>query len=121
MAVDLEGRPLQVLITPGQQHDSTVAEELIDYVHAPAVLADKAYDADRILNELKQRGIRPVIPSNASRNTKRRHDKELYKQRYIVECFFHTIKRWRRIATRYEKTAASYLGFLHLVCALAWI
>jgi len=117
----MKARPVHVLITPGQQHDSTVAEELIDYAHGEAVLADKAYDADRIIAELKQRGIQPVIPPNKSRRTKRRYDKELYKQRYLVECFFHSIKRWRRIATRYEKTAASYLGFLHLTCALAWI
>ena len=117
----MQGRPVHVLVTPGQQHDSTVAEQLIDYANGAAVLADKAYDSDKFISELKSRGLEPVIPPTKSRKKKRRYDKELYKQRYIVECFFHSIKRYRRIATRYEKTAASYLGFLHLVCALAWI
>lgn len=117
----MQGRPVHVLVTPGQQHDSTVAEELIDYAQGDAVLADKAYDSARIIDELKQRDLRPVIPPNESRKKKRRYDRELYKQRYLVECFFHSIKRWRRIATRYEKTATSYLGLLHLVCAFAWI
>ncbi len=117
----MKARPIHILVTPGQQHDSTVAEELIDYVHGEAVLADGAYDSDRIISELKERGLKPVIPSGKSRKRKRRHDKEMYKQRYLVECFFHTIKRWRRIATRYEKTATSYLGFLLLACAILWI
>ena len=79
------------------------------------------YDAERIRIAAAARGMKPVIPSNPTRNVIADYDKQLYAVRYRVECFFHSIKRCRRIATRYEKTARNYLGFLHLACALLWI
>lgn len=108
-------------MTPGQQHDCTVALDLLDYVHGHACLADGAYDTDEILAEIKARGMKAVIPSGATRKIKRRHDKELYQLRYLVEVFFHHIKRFRRIATRYDKTLRCYTGFLHLTCAMQWL
>ena len=119
--MDSTGKPLRAFLTPGQQHESTVAENLIDFIHAKACIADGGYDADRIVQELKQRGLEVVIPSGASRKTKRRCNKKLYSLRYLVECFFHNIKRFRRIATRYDKTSACYNGFLQLVCAMQWL
>ena len=65
--------------------------------------------------------MKVVIPSNPTRAVIRRYDKRLYRVRYRVECFFHRLKRFRRIATRYEKTACHYLAFLHLACALTWL
>jgi transposase len=62
-----------------------------------------------------------LIPSGKERTKKRRYDRELYKKRYIVEVFFHSLKRFRRIATRYEKTAACYAAFLCLACTSLWI
>jgi transposase len=120
-AVDTKGKPLEIIITPGQQHDSTVAEHLIDFIAGEACIADLAYDADRILDELKQRGMKAVIPSSKGRKKQRRHDKELYKLRYLVECFFHNIKRFRRVATRYDKTAVSYAAFVQVACAFQWL
>ena len=108
-------------MTPGQQHESTVAEDLIDYLHADTCIADGGYDVDRIVQELKHRGIKAVIPPGARRLKKRRYDKNLYGIRYLVECFFHSIKRFRRIATRYDKTATCYNAFLQLACAMQWL
>jgi transposase len=65
--------------------------------------------------------MKDVIPSNPTRRTIRRYDKRLYRQRYLVEVFFHTLKSCRRIATRYEKTARNYLAIVHLACALQWL
>lgn len=62
-----------------------------------------------------------VIPSNPTRSVIHRYDKKLYGIRYRIEVFFHRLKRCRRIATRYEKTARNYLGLLHLACALLWV
>ena len=98
-----------------------MAEDLIDFIVGDACIADGGYDADRIVNELKARGKRVVIPPSKSRNKRRRYDKELYKLRYLVEVFFHGIKRFRRIATRYDKTIASYTAFVHLACAMQWL
>jgi transposase len=119
--VDLRGRPLEILITPGQQHDCTVADRLIDFIAGDACVADGNYDSNKILDELKQRGIKAVIPSGVERTKKRRYDRALYRLRYRIECFFHDLKRYRRIASRYDKTSACYSGFLCVACALLWI
>jgi transposase len=94
---------------------------MIDFISGTACLADGGYDATRIINELKDRGINPVIPPSRNRKTQRRYDKKLYKQRYLVEVFFHNIKRFRRIATRYDKTSSCYLAFVQIGCILQWI
>ena len=65
--------------------------------------------------------MKPVIPSHPTRKEKRRYDKKLYRIRYRVECFFHNIKRCRRVATRYEKTGRNYLALVHLAAALVWL
>jgi transposase len=119
--VDLKGRPLEVIITPGQQHDCTVADKLIDFIAGKACLADGSYDTNAILQELEFRELEAVIPSGEDRSTKRRLNRNLYKKRYLVELFFHKLKRFRRVATRYEKTAACYLAFISLACACLWI
>ena len=84
-------------------------------------MGDGGYDANRIVEELRAREIWPVIPSGKSRKKKRRHDKKLYRLRYLVECFFHNIKRFRRVATRHEKTASSFLAVLHIASIFQWI
>jgi transposase len=59
--------------------------------------------------------------SNPTRRKLHRYDKKLYRQRYRVEVFFHTLKSFRRIATRYEKTSRNDLAIVHLACALQWL
>jgi transposase len=65
--------------------------------------------------------MKAVIPPNGSRKAQPRYDKRLYRIRYRVECFFHNLKRCRRIATRYEKTGRNYLALVHLAAALVWL
>ena len=119
--VDALGNPLALSLTPGQAHDITQAETLAAQVTPAALLADKAYDSDTFIDSLKRRAIKPVIPPKANRKVKRDCDFALYRERNLVERFFNTIKHFRGIATRYEKTARNYLAGLHLVCALAWL
>ena len=89
---------------------------------APApLLADKGYDADHFVESLTARAIKVVIPPKSNRKVKRDCDFALYCERKIVERFFNTIKHFRAIATRYEKTAQKFLAGLHLVCTLAWL
>lgn len=78
------------------------------------------YDAERIRAAIVARGMKPVIPSNPTRAVVEPCDQTLYRIRYRIECFFHTLKRCRRVATRYEKTARNFLAFVHLACALIW-
>ena len=119
--MDIQGRPLEVRTTEGQQHESTIAVDLLDHIDGESCIADGGYDSDQIVNEAKARDLNVVIPPNKSRKSRRRYDKHLYRKRYIVECFFHSLKRYRRIATRFEKTATAYTGFVHLACALMWL
>jgi transposase len=94
---------------------------LIDHAQGRALIGDTGYDAARIRAYAAQRGMKVVIPSNPTRAVIHRFDKRLYRIRYRIECCFHTLKRCRRIATRYEKGSRNYLAFVHLGCALMWL
>jgi transposase len=97
-----------------------LADELLDFAHGDALLGDSGYDSDRFLAEVKSRGIKPVIGPRPQRK-RRRPDRKLYRRRYLVEIFFHRLKRFRAIATRYEKTASNYLALVQLACAWLWL
>jgi len=85
------------------------------------LIADKAYDADKLRNWLKARRIRAVIPSNATRNKPYPLDRVAYRRRNIIERMFGKLKNWRRIATRYDRLARNYLAALALVSVvIAW-
>jgi len=120
IAVDALGSPLRLILTPGQVHDSTQAEDLIDGLAAAHVIADKAYDTDRIRAYLAFRA-EPVIPPKSNRSQPITFDKELYKERHLVECFINKIKHFRRVATRYEKTAIAFLAFVAVASFMVWL
>ena len=84
-------------------------------------MADTAYDSDRFRNTIRESNMNAVIPSNRSRAIAIPHNKEIYKERHLVECYINKIKHFRRIATRYEKTAIAYLAMLCLVGAIIWL
>jgi transposase len=84
------------------------------------ILGDSAYSSRALVEQLKEQGCTAVIPSNPT-HAARAMDKHIYKERCLVENFFQRIKRWRRIAMRFEKLARNYLGFLHLAAALVWL
>ena len=121
MIVDALGNSLALSLTGGQVHDITQADALLALVEPQTLLADKGYDADRFVESLTARAIEVVIPPKSNRKVKRDCDFALYAERNLVERFFNTIKHYRGIATRYEKTARNFLAGLHLVCALAWL
>ena len=121
MIVDALGNPLALSLTGGQVHDITQADALLALVEPDALLGDKGYDADHFVDSLTARAIRVVIPPKSNRKVQRGCDFALYCERNLVERFFCTIKHFRAIATRYDKTARNYLAGLHLVCALAWL
>ena len=106
-----------MILTPGQDHDLTCADSLLENADPGAVIGDKAYDADRLLNWLAARGITPVIPPKASRKTKRECDFALYCERNLVERFFNKIKQFRGIAARYDELARNFLAAVQLVAA----
>lgn len=121
IAVDALGNPLRFILTGGQVGDITQAEGLIADVPGAHLIADTAYDADHFRTRLDDANMEAVIPSNRSRAQTIPYDAELYKERHLVECFINKIKHFRRIATRYEKTAIAYMAMLFLVGAMIWL
>ena len=98
------------MLTPGQAHDLTCAEPLLEGVDPEALIGDKAYDANPFGDTLTERGITPVIPPKANRTTQRACDFSLYCERNLIERFFNLLKHFRAIATRYDKLARNALG-----------
>ena len=108
--------PLRAIITKGTTADCTQAKELMEGMDANYLLADKAYDADEMLGVCAQQGVDVVIPAKRHRKLVRKHDKRLYRHRHLVENAFLWLKRWRGIATRYAKNAASFLAAVQIRC-----
>lgn len=114
VACDGLGKPVKFILTPGQDHDVTQGPALIAGSDAKKIIADKGYDSDALIAEIKALGAEPVIPPRSNRLEERRYDKEEYKKRNVVERFINVIKQSRRVATRYEKTARNFLGVVAL-------
>jgi putative transposase len=121
IAVDALGNVLRLLYTAGHVHESTKAEALIAGLPAENLIGDKAFDSDRFRAHLADRNTTAVIPSNASRARAIPYDRHLYKERHLVELFINKIKHFRRIATRYDKTIASYASFVAVAGLMVWM
>jgi len=119
--VDALGNPIRLKITGGQVHDIVPAAELIEGIAADHVGADKAYDAQNFIDFILKQGATPVIPPKKNRRIQRGYDRHLYKERHLIECFFCKIKEFRRIATRYEKLARTFLTMLTIASCLIWL
>ena len=115
--VDALGNPANLMLTAGQIHDLACAQGLIENADPEALIADKAYDADALIDGLAERQITPVIPPKANRKTKRDCD-FVYRERNLIERFFNKIKHFRAIATRYDKLATNFLAAVQLVSAI---
>ena len=109
------GNPLSFLLSGGQVHDSKMAVPLLKTVQIQGshVLADRAYGSQDIRSYITSQNAEYVIPPKT--NAKKPWDVDwwLYKERHLVECFFHKVKQFRRIATRYDKLAVSFLAFVY--------
>jgi transposase len=86
-----------------------------------AFLGDKGYDSDAIREELAKAEVEAVIPAKSNRKSPAPHDREKYRWRNLVERLFNKLKNWRRVATRYDKTKESYLGFVAIASIKLWI
>jgi transposase len=95
------------VLTAGQKGDAPKAEPLIEGLPAEALMADTAYDSDRLRQAIAEEGARAAIPSNPSHAKKHSLDKHLYAQRHLIEYCFSKLKPFRRVATRYERPPAT--------------
>ena len=109
--VDASGLPLAIVLSPGQASDKAAVAELLAAHPAPGdVIADRGYDARAVLDTIAARGGRGHIPTQRDRKIQRSVDPDLYRKRNLVERFFNKLKHFRKIATRYEKTARNFLA-----------
>jgi transposase len=118
-----EGLPLGFVITPGEAHDATAYDELmdVDETRPKALLADRGYDSDAIREDAWFHGTDPVIPTKINRKVQRPVDPLLYALRNRIERFFNKLKNARRVATRYDKTADSFIAFVQLASIKIWL
>ena len=119
--VDGRGLPVAITLSPGQAADKAAVAALLAAHPAPGdVVADRGYDARTVLDLIAARGGRGHIPTQRDRRVQRRVDPALYRQRNLVERFFSKLKQFRRVATRYEKTATNYLAAVLMACTRLW-
>jgi transposase len=144
LAVDGRGRPLSILVSPGQAGDNPRLLPVLDAIAVTGpcggrprkrpdlLLAGKGYAHDSARAALRRRGIRHAIPGRRGQQARRASrgshggrppafDKDAYKQRNVVERCFSRFKQWRDLATRYAKRAAIYRASLVIIAALIWL
>ena len=97
------------------------APELLAHASGRALIGDTGYDSNEFRAAIRERGMFPVISSKPERKRKLPKRRALYAKRYLVELCFHGMKRFRAVATRYDKTAASFLSLLHVCSSVLWL
>jgi len=123
LRVNSAGLPMRTEITPGQASDYAGYDLVMaSNLPSPAVLvADKGYDSDKIREDVEKRDAVPMIPMRKNRKVRQTVDMTLYTLRNMVERCFNKLKNTRRLATRYDKTASSFLGFVDIACVRLWL
>jgi transposase len=120
---DGAGRPLVLLLSEGQMSDYKGAALMFDAIRdAKSLLGDKGYDADWFRAALKARGMEPCIPPKSKRKAKIPFDKALYKSRHKIENMFGRLKDWRRIHTRHDRCAHTFMSAIAIAATVIfWI
>jgi transposase len=120
--VNQDGLPLRIVLSAGQASDKAAVEALIDGLPpAKALVADRGYDAQAIIDLVRERGGCAHIPTQKDRKVQRSVDPAIYRQRNQVERFFCKLKHFRRIATRFDKLARNFLAAVLLASTRLWL
>lgn len=119
--VDALGNPIKFILTAGQRQEITQAENLLQNINNTTIIGDKGYDSNACIDFIKSKNSEAVIPSRKNRNIQRPYDKHLYIERHLIECFFGKIKHFRRIFSRFDKAASTYLAFIQFVSVFIWL
>lgn len=116
---DKQGRPVRLYLTAGQVSDFKGAEVLLKDLPEETceLLADRGYDSNAIREKLAELNIKPCIPPRKNRKTKPYYNQKLYKARHHVENMFAKLKDWRRIATRYDRSAHIFMAAIHIAAS----
>lgn len=121
--VDAYGYPVYLMPSEGQRNVINFAIPVLEHINIEGsnVLAGRGYDSHQLLGYIYENGGKPSIPSKKEARLERHWDWWLYKERHLVEKYFLKLKGFRRIATRYDKLAFTYIGFIYLTSILIWI
>jgi transposase len=120
--VDANGLPIWLKLTEGQAHDGRSAEDMLDTLSAGDILlADRAYDSDKLRQTLAERGGWANVKPMPNRKNVPAFSGFLYRYRNAVERFFNKIKHYRAVATRYDKNPDNYLAGIKLASARIWM
>jgi len=121
-AVDEQGHVVGLLLFPGQCAETTAAKKILPLLAKTMVfVGDKGFDSDELRALIENNGGVACIPPRSNRTSYRWCDPEFYRKRHLVENIFQRIKYWRRVATRYEKLASTFLAFATLACSIDYI
>ena len=119
--MDQQGLPVRLVLTPGQASDKTTFPQLIQGLTlARDVVADRGFFARTIIELIEAGGAAAHIPSQSNVRVRRVVDREIYRQRNLVERFFNKLKHFRRIATRFDKLARNYLAAVLMAATRLW-
>ena len=140
LACDRQGRPLSVVVTLGQWHESTQVAAVLDGIRVPRpggrprkrpahLIADKGYSSPACRQLLSRRGIRHTIPERRDQRQRRAthpgrplaFDAAIYRRRNVIERCVNRLKQWRGIATRYEKRAVNYRAMVIIAALMIWL
>lgn len=119
--VDASGRAVALCLAPGQRHDLKAVLPLVPAMRGKRAVGDAGFDADNFRTLLRRRRVRVCIALRRSRRNLPSFHRGYYRCRHQVENFFCRIKKFRRIATRYDKLACTYLGFVQFAAVLDWL
>ena len=119
--VDAQGRAVGLCLAAGQRHDIKAVEPLLSELAGTHVVADRGFDADTFHRTLNQAGIRTCIRPKRGRAWRHAFNRGYYRRRHQLENFFCRIKRHRRISTRYDKLATSFLCFVQFATIIDWL
>jgi len=120
--VDADGLPVKLKLTEGQAHDGVSANDMLgDIGDGQILLADSAYDSDRMRESLKERGAWANVKPMPTRVRVPAFSRFLYRSRNVVERFFNKLKHFRAVATRYEKHDANFLALVKLASIRIWL
>ena len=120
--VDACGLPILLKLTEGQAHDGRSAEDMLDSLREGCVLlADSAYDSNKLRDTLAARGVWANVKPQPQRINPPKFSKRLYRERNLVERFFNKLKHFRAVATRYDKRDDNYLASVKLASIRIWL
>jgi transposase len=115
---DALGNLVRFVLLPGHRHDTKGLATLIEGITFDGLIADKAFDADWIIDEMNRRSAKIVIAQMSRRKAPLDIDKEVYKWRHLIENFFCKLKEFKRIAMRSDKTDESFGAMIYLTGAI---